>query len=67
MAANVLAGESASLLAAIQQPFDVLSADSGPFLTAISQNPQEISQLLRDSTPGPTRGSRPRPRARIST
>jgi phospholipid/cholesterol/gamma-HCH transport system substrate-binding protein len=43
---EVLAGQTASLLTAIQQPFDVLSADSGPFLTAISQNPREISQLL---------------------
>lgn len=42
----VLAGETASLLTAIQQPFAVLSADSGPFLNAISQNPHEISQLL---------------------
>jgi phospholipid/cholesterol/gamma-HCH transport system substrate-binding protein len=43
---EVLAGETAWLLGAIQQPFAVLSADSGPFLTAISQNPHEISQLL---------------------
>jgi phospholipid/cholesterol/gamma-HCH transport system substrate-binding protein len=43
---EVLAGETASLLNAIQQPFAVLAADSGPFLTAISQNPHEISQLL---------------------
>ena len=36
---DVLAGEAAQLLTAIQQPFAVLTADSGPFLTAISQNP----------------------------
>jgi phospholipid/cholesterol/gamma-HCH transport system substrate-binding protein len=44
---DVLAGEAAQLLTAIQQPFAVLTADSGPFLTAISQNPQEIAQLLQ--------------------
>ncbi len=43
---DVLAGQTASLLTAIQQPFAILSADSGPFLTAVSQNPHEISQLL---------------------
>lgn len=43
---EVLSGEAAQLLTAIQQPFNILTADSGPFLTAISQNPDEISQLL---------------------
>jgi virulence factor Mce-like protein len=43
---ETLSGEAAQLLTAIQQPFNVLTADSGPFLTAISQNPEEISQLL---------------------
>jgi phospholipid/cholesterol/gamma-HCH transport system substrate-binding protein len=43
---EVLSGEAAQLLTAIQQPFNILTADSGPFLTAISQNPEEISQLL---------------------
>jgi hypothetical protein len=42
----VLAGEASQLLTAIQQPFAVLSADSGPFLRAVSENPDEISQLL---------------------
>jgi phospholipid/cholesterol/gamma-HCH transport system substrate-binding protein len=42
----VLAGEASQLLTAVQQPFAVLTADSGPFLRAISQNPDEISQLL---------------------
>ena len=32
---------------AIQQPYAILAADSGPFLKAISQNPEEISQLLQ--------------------
>jgi virulence factor Mce-like protein len=41
-----LAAESDQLLTAIQQPFTVLAADSGPFLQDIAQNPQEISQLL---------------------
>ena len=44
---DVLAGETAQLLTAIEQPFAVLTADSGPFLTAISQNPREIAQLLQ--------------------
>jgi phospholipid/cholesterol/gamma-HCH transport system substrate-binding protein len=44
---DVLAGETSQLLTAIEQPFNVLTADSGPFLQAISQNPQEISQLLQ--------------------
>jgi virulence factor Mce-like protein len=43
---ETLAGQLAQVLTSIQQPFDVLAADSGPFLKAISQNPQEISQLL---------------------
>jgi phospholipid/cholesterol/gamma-HCH transport system substrate-binding protein len=43
---ETLSGEAAQLLTAIQQPFNILTADSGPFLTAISQNPEEISQLL---------------------
>ena len=43
---ETLSGEASQLLTAIQQPFNVLTADSGPFLTAISQNPDEISQLL---------------------
>jgi phospholipid/cholesterol/gamma-HCH transport system substrate-binding protein len=41
-----LAAETDQLLDAIQQPFTVLAADSGPFLQDISQNPQEIAQLL---------------------
>ena len=41
-----LAGRTADLLSAIQEPYAVLAADSGPFLNAISANPQEISQLL---------------------
>jgi hypothetical protein len=41
-----LAAETDQLLDAIEQPFTVLAADSGPFLQDISQNPQEISQLL---------------------
>jgi phospholipid/cholesterol/gamma-HCH transport system substrate-binding protein len=44
---ETLSGEASQLLTAIQQPFNVLTADSGPFLTAISQNPKEISQLLQ--------------------
>ena len=43
---DTLTGQTASLLTAIQQPFAILSADSGPFLNAVSQNPREISQLL---------------------
>ena len=43
---ETLSGEAAQLLTAIQEPFNILTADSGPFLTAISQNPEEISQLL---------------------
>jgi len=41
-----LAGETAQLLTAIQQPYEVLAADSAPFLQDISQNPKEIAQLL---------------------
>jgi len=41
-----LASRTAALLAAIQQTYDILAADSGPFLKAISQNPKEIAQLL---------------------
>jgi phospholipid/cholesterol/gamma-HCH transport system substrate-binding protein len=41
-----LATRAAQLLAAIQQPYNILAADSGPFLKAISQNPKEIAQLL---------------------
>jgi virulence factor Mce-like protein len=44
---ETLAGQTAQLLTSIQEPFNVLAADSGPFLKAISQNPQEISQLLQ--------------------
>lgn len=42
-----LASETDQLLAAIQQPFNILAADSGPFLQDISQNPNEIAQLLQ--------------------
>ena len=42
-----LAGRLSQLLTAIQQPYDILAADSGPFLKDISQNPKEISQLLQ--------------------
>ena len=42
-----LTGQAAQLLDAIQQPYDVLAADSGPFLKAVSQSPEEISQLLQ--------------------
>jgi phospholipid/cholesterol/gamma-HCH transport system substrate-binding protein len=41
-----LTGQLAQLLTAIQQPYAILAADSGPFLKAISQNPEEISELL---------------------
>jgi phospholipid/cholesterol/gamma-HCH transport system substrate-binding protein len=44
---ETLTGQAAQLLTAIQQPYSVLAADSGPFLQAISQNPEEISQLLQ--------------------
>ena len=43
---EVLAGQAAQLLSNAQQPFAVLAADSGSFLTALSQSPNEISQLL---------------------
>ncbi len=44
---ETLTGQAAQLLTAIRQPYDILAADSGPFLKAVSQNPQEISQLLQ--------------------
>ncbi|MGB7052055.1 MAG: MCE family protein [Acidimicrobiales bacterium] len=44
---EVLTGHAAQLLSAVQQPFAVLTADSGPFLRAVSQSPTEISQLLQ--------------------
>ena len=44
---ETLTGQAAQLLNAIEAPYAVLTADSGPFLRAISQNPQEISQLLQ--------------------
>jgi phospholipid/cholesterol/gamma-HCH transport system substrate-binding protein len=44
---DTLTGQLAQLLTAIQQPYAVLAADSGPFLKAVSQNPDEISQLLQ--------------------
>jgi phospholipid/cholesterol/gamma-HCH transport system substrate-binding protein len=44
---ETLTGQAAQLLTAIQQPYAVLAVDSGPFLKAISQNPEEISQLLQ--------------------
>ncbi|HEV8063973.1 MAG TPA: MCE family protein, partial [Acidimicrobiales bacterium] len=40
------ATETAKLLAAIQEPYDILAADSGPFLQDVSQSPTEISRLL---------------------
>ncbi len=43
----VLAKEISQLLTAIQQPYSILTADSAPFLQDISQNPNEISQLLQ--------------------
>ena len=42
-----LAKEATQLLTAIQQPYNILAADSAPFLQDISQNPNEISQLLQ--------------------
>jgi phospholipid/cholesterol/gamma-HCH transport system substrate-binding protein len=42
-----LTGQLAALLTAIQQPYNILAADSGPFLQALSQSPTEISQLLQ--------------------
>jgi phospholipid/cholesterol/gamma-HCH transport system substrate-binding protein len=42
-----LAKEATELLTAIQQPYNILTADSAPFLQDISQNPNEISQLLQ--------------------
>jgi phospholipid/cholesterol/gamma-HCH transport system substrate-binding protein len=44
---ETLTGQLASLLTAIQEPYNVLAADSGPFLQAVSQSPTEISQLLQ--------------------
>jgi virulence factor Mce-like protein len=41
-----LAKEASQLLTAIQQPYSILAADSAPFLQDISQNPNEIAQLL---------------------
>ncbi len=41
-----LAKETSELLTAIQQPYSILAADSAPFLQDISQNPNEIAQLL---------------------
>jgi ABC-type transporter Mla subunit MlaD len=41
-----VASRTTQLLAAIQQPYAILAADSGPFLKSISQNPKEIAQLL---------------------
>lgn len=41
-----LAGEAAQLLTAIQQPYEVLTADSAPFLQDVSQNSTEIAHLL---------------------
>ena len=43
---ETLTAEAAQLLTDIQQPYALLAADSGPFLKDISQNPDEISQLL---------------------
>jgi len=42
-----LTGQAAQLLTAIRQPYAILAADSGPFLKAVSQNPEEISRLLQ--------------------
>jgi len=44
---ETLTGQASQLLGAIEQPYALLAADSGPFLNDISQNPEEISQLLR--------------------
>jgi phospholipid/cholesterol/gamma-HCH transport system substrate-binding protein len=44
---ETLTGQAAQLLGAIQQPYNILAADSGPFLKAVAQNPTEISQLLQ--------------------
>jgi virulence factor Mce-like protein len=41
-----LAAESYQLFNAIQAPFAILTADSAPFLQDLSQNPNEIAQLL---------------------
>jgi phospholipid/cholesterol/gamma-HCH transport system substrate-binding protein len=42
-----LAGQASQLLNAIQQPYNILTADSAPFLQDISQNPHEIAALLQ--------------------
>lgn len=39
-------GELAGLLNVIQQPYEVLAADSAPFLHDVSQSPTEIARLL---------------------
>ncbi len=41
-----VASQAAKLLAAMQQPYAILAADSGPFLNDVSQSPTEISRLL---------------------
>jgi ABC-type transporter Mla subunit MlaD len=41
-----LAGQADQLLNAIQTPFAILTADSTPFLQDLSQNPNEIAQVL---------------------
>jgi len=41
-----LAAQLSQLLSAIQQPYQILTADSAPFLQDISQNPKEIAELL---------------------
>jgi virulence factor Mce-like protein len=46
MGGATLATDSAQLFEAIEQPFIVLAADSGPFLQDLSQNPHQISELL---------------------
>jgi phospholipid/cholesterol/gamma-HCH transport system substrate-binding protein len=43
---NALAGDADKLLDAIQSPFAILTADSVPFLQDLSQNPDEIAELL---------------------
>jgi phospholipid/cholesterol/gamma-HCH transport system substrate-binding protein len=42
-----VAAQSTQLLTAIQQPFEHLVADFGPLLADISQNPNEIAQILQ--------------------
>lgn len=41
-----LTQQTADLFTAIEQPYSILAADSGPFLRDLSQSPQQISQLL---------------------